>query len=88
MKKPKSLINVYIHSIALFALLFVVFFGSLEVVEKLHHLKADSVAIRNDYLASIKQTLRSEVESVLSYIEHKRFRTHDRLKRDIKSRTL
>ncbi len=88
MKKPKSLINVYIYSIALFALLFVVFFGSLEVVEKLHHLKTESVAIRNDYLASKKQTLRSEVESALSYIEHKKSQAHERLKREVKSRTL
>jgi signal transduction histidine kinase len=88
MKKQKSLINVYIHSLALFAMLFVVFFGSLEVVEKLHHLKAESVAIRNDYLASRKQTLRSEVESVLSYIEHKKSLAHERLKREVKSRTL
>ncbi len=88
MKKQKSLVNVYVYSITLFSLLFVLGFGYLEAVKTLKHLKTESVEIRNDYLSSRKQTLRSEVESVVSYIEHKKSLARDRLKREVRSRTL
>ncbi|MBI9088820.1 MAG: cache domain-containing protein [Desulfobacterium sp.] len=88
MKKQKSLINVYVHSITLFSLLFVLGVGYLEVVQPLNHLKTKSAEIRKDYLASSKQTLRSEVEAVVSYIEHKNSLAQERLKSEVKSRTL
>lgn len=88
MKKSKSLINLFWISIVLLNLLFVSILVSLWVGQEIRTAKEQFKNVRETYVNSQKETIKTHVKYMVDYIHHKKSLAHKRTKDHVKSRTL
>ncbi|MCB2184126.1 MAG: cache domain-containing protein [Desulfobulbaceae bacterium] len=88
MKKQKSLTQLYFYSMTLLSVLISFLLGGLWISQEVNQFKKESAAAKKEYIDSQKELLKSEVTSAVTYIEYQKSFAEQRLKKEVKSRTL
>jgi signal transduction histidine kinase/CheY-like chemotaxis protein len=88
MAKSKSLLSLFLLHLAAVALFSLVGLGLFWAVDKYNSTAAESESIRQEYVEENKERIKYEVDRAMSDIEYMVSTTEERLKKEIRDRTL
>ena len=88
MRKPISLIQIYLFSLVLIILLIFPLLGFFWIRQEVSEFRNKSNELRQEYIESGKATIKNEVDNAVAYIHFIRGKAEEDLKRKVKSKTL
>lgn len=88
MRKPISLIQVYIFSLILIILIIFPLLGFFWIKQEVEEFRTKSDELKQEYIESGKITIKNEVDNAAAYIKFTRGKAEENLRRKVKSKTL
>lgn len=88
MRKTISLIQVYLFSLVLIILLIFPLLGFLWIKQEVSEFRTKSDELRQEFIASGKETIKNEVDNAIAYINFTREKAEKNLRKKVKSKTL